>query len=855
MLDYRDLLYFFICLLFMTQVFHNGGFADYNLFPVSVPVFLFFAFSLFYIFRLRPGASAGGALAKAVLINCSLYLAGGLFSQCIQISLVEMMKHLAGALLFFIIYSLVRTRDDLRVFLKALLVLVQIYIFLALAYYFAARANGIPLTGVCYTLYYPYYHATFALVFIPPALYFYLTSHGAAAANYFVFLAALAFSVVMTSSRVAQLSLFFAFASVCASAFFLRGRGRKTLAALAALAVISAAGFLFATDAFHRIVNTFDAAESYDAYDHSGRLNIYRAALKTAADYPYFGVGPGLSAHFIVRHRLTSGFLNDCHNLALNVLCESGIFYFTAWLVFWLFCAWLLLSNAWRSYRALKKSIVRASEGGPVRLEASAPDGAPGEGFLMAVFPAASLAVLHLQGFSMPHTYLGALVLLEYILLAVAAVSLDLSSRAAPGEGGEGAAPGGVSFARREFLAAALLSFAFFFTLSFVLFSEAPDSFTYWTVGMTFLAPVVYFGVKGAAGASAPSGAAIPAFVKSPAAVMLGFLVLCSLWMYKAGILSHMAFGEADSGSHAAAVEKFSRSLECFVTMPAALGMASSSLYTGKYKDALAFSEFYNGRLPYEIFGLHMLAASLIKLNQTERADVILKKYSDNIPADFGDAFYGAFLMERPSSFDAGIERFARACVETPDFLRTSFFVRSFVKDKAALDKFLVHFKKRAAENQFVRTGKYSSYISSCLGRASLYLFLSGAISAAEMLNGSLMPSGHARAANNIISREFKDLSPIRSFLLSKRFIRFCGPATAGLMRMVFAPEPPSVPAYNPYIHMGHKRLMSQNTLYDVYGLRNHLLMPPAQLAALGQLVMGRDGYRRFFLEFYGRDL
>lgn len=852
MLDYRDLLYFIICLLFMMQVFHNGGFADYNIFPVSVPVFFLFIYSIFYIFKgpahgdsIVGGSrrGAGRTLVSAVLINCALYFSAGLFSSCIQISLIEMLKHLTGILLFFILYALIKTKSDFKVFLKTLLAFVQVYILLALAYYFFAKANGVALTGVCYTLYYPYYHATFALAFIPAAVYFYLVSEGGMAANYFFFLIALMLSVIFTSSRIAQISLFLSFFIMCAAAFYMPRHRKKTVILLAALIAVSVAGFLYATDAFHRIVQSFDASESFDAFDHSGRFNIYRAALETASGYPWFGVGPGLSALFIVEHRLTSGFLNDCHNWALNVLCESGVFYFTAWAAFWLFCFWLLAKNIYRRCKILKEDPVSAGSSG-------AEDDA-----LIMLFSLTALIMLHIQGFSMPHTYLAALIILEYFLLAFAAVSLDLASDKPPGDA-VCADETLFSFDRRQFLHLTLFSFLFFFMLSFVLFSGVPDAFAYWTVGMTFLFPLVYVGVKKPLTLKVLPGRSPADNFKTFAAVALVFIIYCSVCLYKAGVYSHGGFGEADSGAHAAAAEKFTKSLESFVTMPAVLGLASASLYCSDYEKALKLSEFYNKKLPFELLGLHNLAASLIRCGMHQKASEVLKKYRDYIPADYGDSFYGAFLMDSPASAAEGIERFAGACVETPEFLRTAFFVKRIVNDEDNLKKFLACFQKKAESNAFVQSGKYSSYIASSLSQANIFLFLSGAIDAKALLDGRWIPQKFGEINSRKIAAELKKISPAVDFFSSKRFISYYGYASAGRIGSFLRGLKSDAPQFQPpYIHMGMKRLMSKGTLYDIYGLRNHLLMPPLSFACAYNLFFGDAAYRRYFLKIYLRGL
>lgn len=854
MLDYRDLLYFIICLLFMMQVFHNGGFADYNIFPVSVPVFFLFIYSIFYIFKRssrddsEPGggsrAGAGRTLARAVLINCALYFSAGLFSSCIQISLIEMIKHLSGALLFFMLYALIKTKADFKVFLKTILAFVQVYILLALAYYFYAKASGIALTGVCYTLYYPYYHASFALAFIPAAIYFYLVSEGARAANYFFFLIALMLSVILTSSRIAQISLAFSFFIMCAAAFYIPRHRKKTVILTAALLVVSAAGFLYATDAFHRIVQSFDASESFDAFDHSGRFNIYRAALKTAAAYPYFGVGPGLSALFIVEHRLTSGFLNDCHNWALNVLCESGVFYFTVWGAFWLICFMLLAKKIYRLYKKRKEDSAGAAE------RSAAEDSA-----LIVLFSFTALIALHIQGFSMPHTYLAALIILEYILLAFAAVSLDLASDEPPCDGAF-ADETLFSFDRRQFLRLTLFSFFFFFMLSFVLFSGVPDAFAYWTVGMTFLFPLAYIGVKKPLTLKVLPGRSPADNFKAVSAVALIFIIYCSVCLYKAGVYSHGGFGDADSGAHASAVEQFTKSLESFVTMPAVLGLASSSLYCGDYDKALKLSGFYNEKLPFELLGLHNLAASQILCGMRQNASEVLKKYRDYIPADYGDAFYGAFLMDAPAGVDEGIERFAGACVETPEFLRTAFFVKRIVADDDNLKKFLACFRKKAESNAFVQSGKYWSYIASSLSQANIFLFLSGAIDAKAFLDGFWIPQKYGEINRRKAAAELKNISAAADFFSSKRFISYYAGVNPGRLARFLRTLKREPPVFRPpYIHMGLKRLMSKSTLYDVYGLRNHLLMPPLSFACAYNLFFGGAAYRRYFLKMYLRGL
>ena len=373
---------------------------------------------------------------------------------------------------------------------------------------------------------------------------------------------------------------------------------------------------------------------------------------------------------------------------------------------------------------------------------------------------------------------------------------------------------------------------------------------------MTFLFPLAYIGVKKPLTLKVLPGRSPADNFKAISAAALIFIIYCSVCLYKAGVYSHGGFGEADSGAHAPAGEQFTKSLESFVTMPAVLGLASSSLYCGEYDKALKLSEFYNKKLPFELLGLHNLAASLVKCGMHQKASEVLKKYSDYIPADYGGAFYGAFLMDSPASAAEGIERFAGACIETPEFLRTAFFVKRIVNDEDNLKKFLACFQQKAESNAFVQSGKYSSYIASSLSQATIFLFLSGAIDARAFLDGCWIPQKFGEINRRKAAAELKNISAAADFFSSKRFISYyTGANTGSLARFLHAlkREPPVFRP--PYIHMGLKRLMSKNTLYDVYGLRNHLLMPPLSFACAYNLLLGDAAYRRYFLKMYLRGL
>ncbi|HOT76547.1 MAG TPA: O-antigen ligase family protein, partial [Candidatus Wallbacteria bacterium] len=314
------------------------------------------------------------------------------------------------------IFYAISTYDDLRSFIKTFIYFIEIYILMTMCYYFYFKyAAGAFFSGICYTMFYPYYYATLVLAITPISLYLYFTSeykNPKEKLNFLILFLICCLNVFLTSSRIAQITLIISvFVMLC---HFYRLKEHKPEAKMIVSIFLIAllVGGLFATDAFFRIAKSFSTQENFDLHDENGRLNIYKGALKTFLDYPLTGVGPALSSMFITKYRVSKLCITDCHNIVLNRLCETGIFY-----AFFSFSVLLTTLYLTFKFAFLNGHTVKTDgpNGGDNNLSSAA----------LASFM--SLLVVYLQGFSMPHSFLTSLVYLEYIIIALCISSVKIA--------------------------------------------------------------------------------------------------------------------------------------------------------------------------------------------------------------------------------------------------------------------------------------------------------------------------------------------------------------------------------------------------------------------------------------------
>ena len=676
MLDYKDLLYFYFSSIFFLQLLTNAGLKDYGTVPAVFSYSFFFIFGLFSFFNSNKTIdNKSRQILKLNLVNVVFLAAITLVSRCIEISYIEISKYLSATLLMFSLFMSITNFNDLRSFLRIFLYFAETYIFMTFTYYcYFKYVAGVYFSGICFTMFYPYYYATFVIAVTPLSIYFYLTSQKKyEKLNFFVLFLACCTSVLLTSSRIAQINLIISVTFTLG--YFLRHAGFSLRAmkfiSIIFIFVILAGGF-FATDAFTRIAKSFSNSENFDIHDENGRINIYRGALKTFMDNPLIGVGPALSSMFITKYRVTKMTITDCHNIILNRLCETGIFY-TCFSFFTLLATlYMCIKTARANY---DRSQTSPAHFGPVC--------------------AIALLTIYLQGFSMPHTFLTSLVYLEYFLISLALCSIKINSPAFISENITNYID--FSFSQKNMIISSLFSFLLVFVPCFIILKdELIQSLLYWVLNLFFLAAafIIFLLAKKRNK------------IKNSFAMMLMASALTSLLLiqlgfqykiFKSGFLCQLGIDESASGKNKRALTHFEESVKIYPNMASHLFLSSLYHRFKNFEKAYNAAIFYNERLPYEIFGLNNLSSCLISMKRNAEAKKKLTDLDRYCAGNYSSAFNGAFLMTG-GEISAGACAYANAAINNPEYISNKFFFQKIIQDQTLADSLFNFFLSDACK-------------------------------------------------------------------------------------------------------------------------------------------------------------
>ncbi len=682
MLHYKELLYFYISLIFFLLLLNSAGFYDYSIVPASFSCSLLFIFGLLFYFNNNhePNEKKSLFLIRFNLINAVFYGLITLASQCIEISYIDLSKHLSASfLLITIIYS-ISTYADLRLFIKIFAYFNQIYVLMTMCYYFYFKfVEGVLFSGICYTMFYPYYYATLVICLTPISLYLYFISNDNNTKEKYNFLSLFllcCLSVFLTSSRIAQVTLGLSiFAILYYFNRFIEFKPKIKFIALLFFVALIGCG-LFTTDAYSRIVKSFSAQENFDLHDENGRFNIYKGALKTFLDYPLTGTGPALSSMFITKYRVAKLCITDCHNIILNRLCETGIFY-----ALFSFLTVLITIGFTIKY-ALSKAFndeIHPKEFDCTGLKAS------------AAACAVSLAAIYLQGFSMPHSFLTSLIYLEYILIALCVSAVKIAGSEhykAQNLLGDATA---FSFTKTNIRISSIISVLLFINILFS--SLADDDSAQLFLNFSFLSICVLVFTTHHYGCLIKK-AKEKIGVKIIIATMISIQLIFQWQIFESGVLFRAGVKYDITGNNKKALEYFEKSAEHYPNMASYLFLSALYYNTGESDKALNAAVFYNSKLPYEIFGLNNLAACLIKKDDLPAGAVALEKLDRYCAADSMSAQYGAFLIKN-NHLKTGLEKFSKAAVENPIILSNKYFcyelLTSPAMSKCLYENILIH--------------------------------------------------------------------------------------------------------------------------------------------------------------------
>ncbi len=665
MLDYKELLYFYISLVYFLLLLNNAGLQDYSAAPAHFSYCLLFIFGLFFYFgKHRFNTSVSLFIFRLNLFNLILYGCIVLLSYCIEISYIELSKYLTAALLFITIYYSVFNGKDLRLFIKIFTCFIEIYVIITMAYYFYFKyAAGAFFSGICYTMFYPYYYATLVICVAPLSLFLYFTSDKKARyerANFIILFFLCCISVFLTSSRVAQITLF-----ICVSVilfYFSRFDEFKLRAGVIAIIFLAALiiGGLTATDAFTRIAKSFTVKENFDLYDENGRLNIYKAAIKVFFDRPFFGVGPALSSMFITKYRVSKLCITDCHNIILNRLCETGIFY--SIFSFFTIIATIFITIKYAAGAANKTLIKHENISGDITAHASAAG-------------AVSLAAVYMQGFSMPHTFLTALIFLEYIIIAICCAAMKTGRLViAPAAVSScGADPIEFSFTKINMRICSIISFLLFINILLIVLSgDKIVFFIQWLLNMAFLFICVSIFFI-ASPIKLMDELKTNIIFKACAAALITSQLYAQWNIFESGVWFRTGLEHSAMTRTSEAAVCYEKSVQHYTNMASYLFLSASYYKLGRYNEALNAAVFYNSKLPYEIFGLNNLASCLDECGDKLRARKTYDLLDSCSAKNYMSAVNGAFLINE-GDIKTGIYKFMASALENNEFLSGKLF-------------------------------------------------------------------------------------------------------------------------------------------------------------------------------------
>ncbi|HNY11135.1 MAG TPA: O-antigen ligase family protein, partial [Candidatus Wallbacteria bacterium] len=652
MLNFKTFTYLYISFVFFLQLLYNGGLTDFTNVPAFFSITLLYLAVLFFFpkWSVEPKSLS---VVRISIINVIILASLTLFSECVQIGFIEISKYLSAILLFMTLYTVISSREDFHEFIKIFTGFIELYVYMAMAFYFYSKyVMGVYFSGICFTLVYPYYHATLVIASVPFTIFLYFSAKNAGSRmHYLAFFLIQCLNVFLTSSRVAQLNL------IMIVMFMVlwglkspdaKGASRKLLACFLIMTIF---GAVFTTDAFVRIFKSFQVNENYDIQSEDGRLQIYRAAVLTFLDHPLKGVGLGQASLFLPKYRTTAMSLVDCHNIILNRLCEGGVVYF-------LFSAFAFFYILYITYRY---SILRFSPAGE-------------EGRLFSMAALASLFSLYFQGLSMPHSFMTILIYMEYIATAACAIALRTamesnSSRAAV------KSPIDFEFAKPLFRYVSLFSFFTALLLCFIIFADNINAFPQWYMNLSFL--LIFLIIFLRFNVSAPpamlknarENIVIKSFVLALSAAVLFFLFS----VFNSGFLCEEGIGALSQNNRAEGLSCLEKSVRDYPNMAALLHLSALYHDIGRYEDAYVAAKKYNEALPYELLGLNNLAACQFKLKKFGACHETLLKLDASMTQNRGSAPLAAFLISSGATFE-GVKKFAAAVLENPDFSASRFF-------------------------------------------------------------------------------------------------------------------------------------------------------------------------------------
>lgn len=731
MLNFKSFTYFYISLVFFLQLLYHGGLTDFT----GVPAM--FSFSLLYVFVLlfgcgrpaREGAGIGlpAAARAAALANLLVLGATVLLSQCVEISYIELSKYACGAMLALTLFAFVRSAADFREFASIFSIFSGVYFAVSMVYYFISKfVLGNYFSGICFTLVYPYYHATYALAMVPLAAFLYLTAATRRAAGGWLALTLMiSFNVMLTSSRIAQVNLMLMVAAMCAAAFVFAPKRRAAVTLISCYLILAVFAAVFATDAFARIAGSFSANENYDIQSGDGRLQIYRGAWQLFLERPLTGTGLGLTSLFLPKYRVTTFSLVDCHNIFLQRLCEGGAIYLATSLISFFMVIAAALAGAFSFLRAAlhedaaSKPATAKSAGNGVttsvlnmKCEASGAEEPPetaqtkhGTGvqspnsakdaneneasrehhgcdkichaevdfmaWAAGCAAAASLFSLYFQGLSMPHNYLGALVYMEFI-----ATGLCFSAAAFGAAKHDPPAPD-FTFDKWPLRAVALFSLTVSMALSFIVLNDMIESMPQWYLNTAFIMIFWIMGVRfnPRLGEWVPKRQGLA--TRAALITVLILINLAFLWpVFVSGFACEEGISALAAGNAASAIERLEKCVLYYPNLAGLLHLSCAEYETKNYRRAATAAEYYNRRLPYELVGINNLAAANVSLGNGREAFEALSKLDAFTAERKGSAFLGAHQIASGDDPEKGAENFAAAALRHPGYASSIFTAR-----------------------------------------------------------------------------------------------------------------------------------------------------------------------------------
>lgn len=814
MLNFKELFTVYISFLFFLLLFYNGGLYDFNNMPVGVTLSFIFSSLLLSVFNGdAPSKGRYGLLVRAFLINFILFFISSLFSRCIQITYIELIRYLNGILFFTLIVYCINSKKGLDDFIKVFLAFIQLYIIFAFSYYYFTKSSSVGFAGIYSTLFYPYYYATLALTTLPFNLYrMFVTESALEKLNcYFLFILQ-CLSILFTSSRVAQLALITVVSIIFIYAFFREIFRPKVIKLALIFILLALVSFSFYTDAFVRLINTLNVEENFDVHDRGGRLNIFKAGWATFLQNPLIGVGTGLSGLFITEHSIVTGNVIDTHNIFLNVLCENGVIYFLVKL-----SMLIVFVYAWRkTFLETAKTIADKNIAGELNL--------------LSMCSAVSILALYLQGFSLPHTYLGASLALEFVLLGLFTLCVKVSEIACGSqtENLETERRLDFDFPKIDFYFYFVTGFTAVFLLAYILFAETPSAVVFWILNLSLVPAMIVILFKKYSPAAAPLDKFF--YIKSLIIISLAVNSFFAFKVFMAGAYFEEAVVLYENENKSQAFNTCAKSLDNYPNFSSILLISKLYYESEEYRKASEILKYYNSRLPYELFGLHNLAASLLKAGYEDQAVYKLKEYVAYASNDFGKALSGAFLLKNKGDVKSGIKNFAAAAAQTPDFILSRFFVENILAEDEKLNIFKAHFEKRLIDS-LNKNIRYSSGITSDFIKAYYNLFRLGVTISSPTAYKFVkrFNKSHRSFILNLVKTDFKE---------------FCGnfygrPKPKTKIRKVGRTET------DYYIHLGLKNHLPTNILCKVHGIYSPVKTPDLWTSLISKIFITHKIYRK----------